>query len=326
MLDTFSSDFSVDSLIAAVTRVPYVPGRTGELGLFETFTIPTTTATMEELAEEVALVQSSARGAPAPAITLPRRTARSFSVVRLAEEGGVTVDEVLNARAFGSAARETIQNRRDRMVGRLRAGIEATLEYHRMEAIKGLVKDADGSTILDIYTELGQTQTSVGMALNSTSTKVRTKILSVLSAIEEALDGVAFTGVRVLCGAAFWEALVEHENVVSTYLGTQAAADLRGDPRMEFTYGGVTFERFRGGSGITINTDHAYAIPVGARGMFVQAFGPADFLVNDQPPALDAVYVRPQMRPDGRGWTIELQSNPLTLCLRPEAVIKLTRV
>jgi hypothetical protein len=86
----------------------------------------------------------------------------------------------------------------------------------------------------------------------------------------------------------------------------------------------MTFERYRGTSAVKVPDAEAYAIPMGVSGLFMTAFGPADYLE-----AAGSVgqrrYAKQWPLEANRGIQLEVQSNPLSICTRPAAVIKLTR-
>lgn len=65
-LDIFSnSAFSVISLTDAINKVPFVPGRIGQLGLFDETGIVTTSVMIEEREGSLNLIETTSRGSPA---------------------------------------------------------------------------------------------------------------------------------------------------------------------------------------------------------------------------------------------------------------------
>ena len=65
-LDIFSSSaFSMVALTDAINKMPYVPGRIGQLGLFREQGVSTTSVMIEEREGSLNLVETTARGAPA---------------------------------------------------------------------------------------------------------------------------------------------------------------------------------------------------------------------------------------------------------------------
>src|SRR5918996_6230111 len=102
-LDIFSSSaFSMVALTDAINKMPYVPGRMGQLGLFREQGVSTTSVMIEEREGSLNLVETTARGAPAVQNTTNKRKARSLVVPHIALEDTILADEVQNVRAFGS--------------------------------------------------------------------------------------------------------------------------------------------------------------------------------------------------------------------------------
>ena len=80
-LDIFSSSaFSMVALTDAINKMPYVPGRIGQLGLFREQGVSTTSVMIEEREGSLNLVETTARGAPAIQNTTNKRKARSPTV------------------------------------------------------------------------------------------------------------------------------------------------------------------------------------------------------------------------------------------------------
>lgn len=328
-LNIFEDDaFSLSSLTAAINDVENVPGRLGQLGYFDEEGITTTTVQIEKDGEVLALVGSAERGAPGQVVVGDKRKLIPFNTVHLPERAYIKADEIQGIRAFGSEtelqAVQTVVNKR---LLKMRRQLDATHEWHRIGAVKGLVLDKDASSVLvDIFTAFGLTQQSVNFALNVADTKLRTKCLEVHEKIEDVLQGVQFSGVRVLCGRDFWASLITHKAIEETYLGTQMAAALRGDPRDAFDFGGCTFERYRGkvGGVAYVGDNEAYAVPEGVPELFITRFAPADYMETVNTNGLP-FYAKQEETRMGKGIELEAQSNPLHLCTRPRAIIKLTR-
>jgi hypothetical protein len=100
--------------------------------------------------------------------------------------------------------------------------------------------------------------------------------------------------------------------------------------RRGFTYGGITFEEYRGQATDTSGTarrfiaaGEAHAFPLGTIDTFGTYFAPADFneTVNTvgQP-----LYAKQEPRKFDRGTDLHTQSNPLPMCHRPGVLVKLT--
>jgi major capsid protein E len=331
MLDIFRSDaFSVTSLTDAILKAPFKPGRIGALGLFRERGITTTSVVIEEKDGRLSLIQTSPRGAPSSSIGESKRTARSFLVPHLSRESTVMADEVQNVRAFGSqdatAAVQAVVNER---LQDLRAMHEVTLEHLRAGAIKGLILDADGSTLLNLFTEFGVSQQSAVLtpdAAADNGDQLRGQIVAIQRLIEAELGAEPVSSYRAFCGKDFMDDLRADLGVVQTlrYADPQALLQQQANARM-FSFGGVTWEEYRGSTGGTpfIPDAEAYVFPEGSP-IFSTYFAPADFVETVNTVGLP-IYAK--QAPDAefnRFVKIHSQSNPLSLCLRPRAVVKAT--
>jgi hypothetical protein len=321
MLDIFRNDaFSATSLTAAILKLPYKPGRIGSLGLFREEGIRTTTAVVEEQSGVLTLIETTPRGGPGSNIGQEKRTARSFVVPHLERDSKVIADEVQNVRQFGSEdALQAVQTVIDQRQARLRQMHEVTLEYHRMGAIKGLILDADGtSTVYNLFTEFGVSQHEVDIDLGG---DVRNQCVAIQRLSEDELGAEIVTGYRAFCGDNFFDNLIAADAVKET-LKYQESKTLREDLRKGFVFGGITWENYRGRVGGIdfIDTDEAYVIPEGTS-IFATYFAPADFLEAVNTIGLP-IYSKIAEGEMNRWAKVHTQSNPLCLCLRPRAVIK----
>ena len=323
----FNDDaFSLASLTAAINEQPSVPGRIAALGLFEEQGITTTVVQIEKDGDTLALVPAGERGAPAAAVLGGKRQMIPFNTVHLPQRASIGADQIQNLRAFGSESElEALQTVVNRRLAKMRRQLDATHEYHRIGAIKGQILDADGKTVVaDLLKAFGIERTEIDFELGQAGTEIRTKCLQVLDAIEDALGNTPFTGVRVLCGRNFWNRLIVLKTVKETYLNTVMAAALRGDARDAFDIGGCTFERYRGRVGGIgyVADDEAHAVPEGVPDLFITRFAPADYVEAVNTTGLP-YYAKQELMDFGKGVELEAQSNPIQLCTRPKAVVRL---
>lgn len=328
ILDIFRDDaFSTVSLTDAILKRPYQPGRLGALGLFRERGITTTTVMVEEKNGRLSLIATSPRGGPASSIGQEKRTARSFVVPHLERDSMVLADEVQNVRAFGSEnALDAVQAVINERLTDLRAMHEVTLEHLRIGAIKGLIVDADGATpIYNLFTEFGVSQQTYEVDHTvSADEDLRNDVVAIQRLSEDELGAEMVTGYRAFCGDAFFDGFIAAKPVKES-LKFQRSELLREDVRRGFEYGGVTWENYRGkvGSVEFVPTDEAYVVPMGTS-IFATYFAPADFIETVNTVGLPA-YAKLANDPEMNRWVkVHTQSNPLCLCLRPRAVIKVT--
>ncbi len=323
VFNTTSGAFNLQALTYAINQIPYKPGRIGELGWFEEQGVATTSITIEELGGVLSALAVKPRGAVGTALTGEKRNIRSFTIPHIPALASVMADEVQNVRAFGQESQaQSVNDLQTRYLTRLRASIEYILEQHRLSAVMGNYVNAGGVST-SLFTEFGVSQQTEAMALTTATTKLRQKILSFMVKMETALGGQSFSGVRVLCGATFWSEFIEHAMVADT-LKYQASDQLRSNPTGAVEWGGVTWERYRGTASVLVGADDAYAVPEGVPGLFITRFGPADYNETVNTMGLP-LYAKAEPMDFGKGINIEAQSNPLNLCTRPAAVIKLTK-
>lgn len=344
MLDIFNSDpFSVISLTEAMREVKYIPGRIGKLGLFETGSTDKLTIAIEKDAEQnVLIIPFSPRGSAGVTWGKNRRSMRTLTIPHLQVDDAIYADEVQGVRAFGEQyAVETLARKIATRGAEASQFFALTEEYHRLELIKtGNFLDKDGSVIFNYFTEFGEAQpAAIDFDLDNANPAdgvLREKCAEVYEKMGETLDGLPFTGIRALCGAAFFKALIKHKEVRETYKGYAAAATLRqgfvnngaasGQSGIlsTFDFGDITWEWYRGGQTVGIQTDSVHIIPEGVPGLFKTIYGPADYIetVNTEGQRLYAKQWRMQ---NDKGINLEYQSNPLHFCNRPRVLFRGTR-
>jgi len=327
-LDIFNDDaFSLQSLTASIAEQPHVPGRMGQLGMFQNEGITTTRVSIEKDGATLGLVAAADRGAPGQIVVGDKRTMIPFETLHLPQQGAIMADEIQNVRAFGSETEvESVQTVVNRHLAKHRRQIDATLEHLMIGSAKGQLLDANGSTVLvNLLTQFGINQTEYSLVLGTDTTKVREKVLGLLDTIEDKLGGVSFTGVRVLCGRTYFKNLIGHKAVVPAWERWNNGEMLRNDPRGGFEFGGAIFEQYRGqvGGNKFIGDNEAYAIPEGVADLFIGRFAPANYLETVNTNGLP-YYSKMEPLSMNKGMALESQSNPIFLCTRPGAVVKLT--
>lgn len=319
--------FSVASLTTAINEQEYLPGRISSLGLFDEEGVTTLTVQVEKDGDTLALVPAGERGTSGLVVGGSKRQLIPFNTVHLPQRFTILADEIQNIRTFGSQSEmQAVQDVVNKRLAKVRRQLDITHEFQRMGAIKGQVLDADGKTVLlDIYDRFGVKRQSMSLELDNPEILVQVKCMEALDLQEDALGSVTTSGARAFCGRTFWEKLISHRSVVETYKGTLQAAALRGDGRESFDFGGITWERYRGKvAGVPfVSADQAQLVPEGVPELFKSAFAPADYMETVNTLGIP-YYSKLETMPFGKGVAGEAQSNPLHLCTRPRAIIRLT--
>jgi hypothetical protein len=290
------------------------------------------TIMIEEMNGVLNLLPTMPVGSPGTLGTQGKRKVRSFVIPHIPHDDVVLPEEVQGLRAFGSENElEALSNLIAKKLQTMRNKHAITLEHLRMGALKGIILDADGSTVYDLYTEFGIVAKTVNFALTTNTTEVLLKILEVKRHIEDNLRGEFMTGIHCLCSPGFFDALTTHAKVKEAYARWQQGQILFTDNRTNFSFGGITFEEYRGQATDAAGTvrkfiadDEAHFFPLGTATTFRTYFAPADF--NETANTLGLpLYAKQAPRKFDRGTDLHTQSNPLPIALRPEVLVKATK-
>lgn len=337
LLDIFNNNaFSLATLTDYVNRQPYKPQKIAKLGLFESKGISTTSIDVEEHQGILSLIPNTPRGGVGNQNAHQKNKLRNFRCTHLELEDTVMATEVQDLRQPGTemmlaTLESVVQGRLTEMLPKH----DATLEFQRLGALKGLILDADGSTVIyNLFNEFGFTQTQQDFALGTSTTDVLGLLTSVVKgAIEDALGAEVFDGVMIYAGKTWWREFITHPKVVNAYQYFQATGQnmnpLRDDLRYEgFQFGGCIIQQYRGKVGGVqfIADSEAYAFPLGDDlGIYKTYFAPADVITGINQVGLPRyAYQIPLPGNPLKGQQVLTQSNPISLCLRPDVLIKLT--
>lgn len=321
--------FTTTSLVAAINILPNNYGRLREMNLFPYSGVYSKTILVEEKNGVLNILKTMPWGSDGQKLNAGGRTVRSFQVPHIPAEDAILPDDFANIRAFGSenqtmalvdVVNDRMQNGKNKMA--------ITLEYLRMGALKGIIYDADGSVLYNLYEEFVIGQKKIDFVLGTDTTNVKKKCLDTRRHIERNLKGEVMQGdPHVLCDTEFFDALTGHTNVRSDYARWQDGAALRQDMRKGFPYGGLVFEEYnattQNAEGVVKNffdTKYGIAFPMGTMDTFKTFFAPADFLETAGTKGQE-FYAKMEPRRFNRGMDLHMQSNPLPMCMRPGVLV-----
>lgn len=331
ILDVFSGDaFNIVNLTDALDNLRFVPNRIGQMGLFMSEGVSTTTVAIEQRDNILTLIAPTPRGGPGTTLDKEKRNIRDIRVPHFEINDAVMAEEVQGIRAFGRGnVLETVMGKVARRGQVASQSFEATSELSRIGAIKGLVTYADAST-LDLAATFGVSlPAEIDFDLDAGSPTpgvLRQKCASVVRIIGNALDGVAWSGrLHAFCGDTFFDQLLAHQEVRDTYSGWPEARILRegyieGGSNIwgAFEFGGIVWENYRGSVGGTdyVTATKAHIFPIGVPDLFRAYWAPADYIetVNTMGRRM---YSKMYAMPNGKGMNLDLQMNELCICTRP---------
>ncbi len=333
VLNMFQTDnaFTLASMTAAINKVAFVPGQIGASGIFEEEGVDTTTVLIEELNGQLAMVGPSPRGGQGETIDKEKRKMRPILVPHFQRDDAVMAEEVQGVRAFGSTnTLETVVGKVNARTARHARDLDTTLEHQRVGAIKGLVKDKNANTMIDLFDTFGVSAPSaVNFHLDVDTTKLRAICDDVRILIENALEATSYTGIRGYCGKTFWRNLIDHKLVREIYLNTVRAQELLRELPDDFNFGGINFERYKTGSkasaanaagaAFIADTECRFVVE-GVPGLFRTFFAPADYNETVNTIGLPRYAKQIPMKND-KGIDLEVQTNPLNICTQPLTLI-----
>lgn len=331
-IDIFNDDaFSVQTLTAAINNPPVgqvVPTVLDALFAGNEEGVTTTTISIERDNDSLALVPNSPRGSVGDADAVNRRDGIPFKLLHLQEPGKVLADEVQNVRAFGKDTEvQTVQGMLMKKLFKAQTKINATKVFHRFGAITGKILDADGTKVLeDMFARFNFQQETVTFPFWDESKDMADFIRTAKRYAEDVIGSSGVIGgYLTLTGRGFWDAFVSHVSVKDAFNFYQGGAFKIQDNRLPgFSFQGATWQEFYGkvGDRLFIQPNEAYLVPLGVIDLFMTRYGPADYVetVNTmgQP-----FYAKQEMMKMGKGVEFEVQSNPIHLCTKPHAIIKL---
>jgi hypothetical protein len=300
------------------------------MGLFKENGIRTVAAQIEAKAGVLYLVEAQPRGAPANRNRDADRRLIPLNTVHLPVEDRLQADEVQDVREFASEnALQSVQSQVNEKLGTIRQSLEATFEFHRVGAVKGVVYDADGTKVLyNLYDVFGvQAPDVINFKLSATDPEpgaLRTLIHGVQRQIEDELGATPLTGTHALVGATFMDKLVSHPETLKAYERWRDGQALRESyARRTFEYAGTLFEEYRGKVGQIdfIAANEARFFPVGVPELFRRVNAPANFIETVNTVGLP-IYAKQVIDPAGRWVDIFAQANPLHYCTRPRVLVR----
>lgn len=334
MLDIFKDNaFGVLSLTDAINALKFQPGLINSKNLFNETAITTTTVAVEQRDGILTLIAPTPRGGPGHTLDKGPRTLKALAVPHFEINDAVMAEEVQGVRAWGQETEvETVAGRVNERLVLHTQSMEATHEYSRIGAIKGIVTYSD-STTLNLFTELGVTQeTEIDFDLDAASPAagvLRRKAASVIRLMSTNLGGVSVSGVGAIVGDNFFDDLIAHAEIRNTFLNNPAAAQLRtgyvqnGLSYGQLDFGGVIWENYRGAVDGTnfIDSDKAHFYPLGVPGLFRTYYAPADYVETVNRPGRRLVAKQYEML-NGKGIHLDTQMNALDICTRPKTLMK----
>ncbi|WP_065329958.1 major capsid protein [Tritonibacter mobilis] len=336
-IDIFTGDaFAARELSESVREIPNQWGQLGNMGLFTPRSIRGTKFSIESKAGVLHLVQSSTRGTPLPSQPRGKRAMRPFETFRFGLSDQITADDVDGVRAFGSESElSQVEDIVLDVQTDLRGSVDVTREYLRMGALKGVVLDADGTELINLYDAFGIQKKTIDFRFSDATTKIGEKCRDVTRHIKRNLKGDVMTGVQCLMEEGFTDYLFEHQDFrerFDKFANATGKDPLRDDASDGLNFQGIYFKEYAGeaevpqGDGSSVvrqfmPQNEAMFFPLGTRQTFRDFNGSADYMdLINQPgqPMYSALFRDPKRN---AYVDVEVMMQTLPMCLRPGAVV-----
>lgn len=332
-MDIFSGNaFGTVELTRGLENLPYKPGLVSSLGLFSFQGIRQRNFSIEKRDGVLTLIPFTAPDGPATQDNMAgtERDIRDFRTRHLKKQAVIRASEVSGIRAFGSETElMQVQAEIARRAAKLRSEAELTMEYHRLNALQGLVKNpGDGSTVYNWYTEFGiAAADEIDFDLdnaNPASGALNRLCLSLVQSLEESLGGLIPGSIQIeaLCSNSFWNDLTTHKEVREAYKYAGNISAQQNIELVSFQWGGILWRRYRGTSAVGVAADKCILYVNGVDGLFEQYASPAEDFQFVNTPGVESYYRVIPDRDRNAYVTLELEANPMFVCTRPQALRK----
>lgn len=253
----------------------------------------------------------------------------------------LTNEDIQGWRAPGTTMEETLARSTAEHLTDMRLAWDQTQEYMKLQALKGVFKTPDGTTVADMYSEFGTSQTTIDFVLGTSATNIDQKLRQLKTGIATNVkNGGSITGVQVLVDPSFFDKLISHANIKNAYQyyinsgkqllrddlseymkwGIMDSFNFRG---VEFVSYDATFNLPSGSTEVAFATDSGIAYADGVRDLFRGYTGPSAKLSGANQPGQE-IYVRTYVDPKDEFVEFEMEAAPLYFCTRPASVYKVT--
>lgn len=333
----FNFPYTATDLTEQINRIPNSYGLLRAMGLFSEEGVISTT--VEIRIEDGILVVLASRERGAPGVPAARETGKTlfFQVPHFPHRDLIKPADIQNILIMAGRTKRpgTLEDELAKRLNNLRNNHAITLEYVRMGALKGEIKDGDGTTIYDLYDEFDIVQKSVDFVLGTAGTDIMAKAEEVTDHIITNLKGEVANGIEVQVDGLFFNKLIQHPKVEKYWLQTNTAGTLANMERDRlggnwgrvFEFANIMWREnktmfpLKAGAEKALADSTGVAYPLGTLDTFKTWFAPADTMQTLNAPG-DQIFVSSEVLDHGKGIDLWSESNPLAIVKRPELVVE----
>ncbi len=330
-LDTAGYDMA--TMTELLQLEPNTYGKIRQAGIFDNQGVTQRAVMFDMISSTLSLLPHKPVGSPATYAEHDKGKSKVLVVGHIPHNDVVTADDLVSQRQWGKVDAETLESVLNVRLKRMRTNHAITDEFLKMGAVKGIVLDSDGSTVLhNLFTEFGITQKIEAFDMTDDTANLRKNCRAVTAHIEDNLLGDVMTGVTCYCSTGWFDGFIDHSSVTETFFNYSKALEYQGngrDPRDGFLFQGINFIEYRGsapssatGAAVPfIAENEAHFIPTGTTDTFKTYYAPANYFDTLGSVGRE-LYAKQIMNPEGNRIDILSESNPLNICRRPGVLVK----
>ena len=339
----FVFPFDSVTLTDEVNLIPNDYGMLNALNLFPAEPISTTVVGIDRVGNSIRVLPDKPRGTRGPEMGADNENIFYLKVPHFPVADKIGPQDIQDKAVIvnGRPQPATVDTATAKKLAKLRRSHAITREYLKFQALKGLVKDGDGRTIVDLYAFFGITKVTVDLVLGTPGTDIVSKLEEIRTSVLSKVQGDTVSRVEVVIGSSLMSRLVQHAKFEKYWLNTPAAQELikLDRHRLGQDFGrvidtGTLLLRESVGSvpvnngGTIVNellmaTDKGVAYPTGTSDMFACYDAPPHHIERVNQPG-EEIFISEKVLDHGEGVELKSQSNPLPIVKRPEALVEIT--
>ena len=335
----YADSFKTTDFTAAINEEENQFGFVNGQGLFESTGTTEKAIVFDKNTHNITLLPQVNRGSHSQT-TGKERAVETFSLplAYFKHLDTLTAEDILGWRAPGTTDKETVARAAAEKTTDMRLLGDQMKEYLKLQAMKGIFKTPDGTTVANMFTEFSQTQSTLSLDLDNSATDVNAKISELKRLVKAGLKSSTMTGVDVYLDEETFDMLTSHQSIRSYYNFDGASRILRDETAQYMQWGvmevfehkGVrffcynpTFNLPTGSTEDFLASKTGIAIPRGARGLFRGYNGPTNKLSQVGAPGQE-MYLRTYLDPRDDYVEFELEMAPLYFCTQPKSLVALS--
>lgn len=336
----FNWPYSNVALTGTINRLPNLYGLINSLNLFPSRSIANTVVEIRFEDGQIQVLPATARGAPPSVSAKDTGKTIYLKVPHFPHLDTITpadIQDMITVEGDQFRPRSAEEELAKRLQ-RVRMKHDITREYLRMGALKGVVKDGTGQTLVNLFTAFGITKKQVFFDLSNANADIKEKCDEAVDHVAKNLKGEMMQGVSAIVSTGFFNDFTQHPKVEKFYLQHAAAlnlANMTRDPLSaygrRFTHEGITFIEYKGfasvRNGDTVTSEPfvadglGHAFPEGTMDTFATYDASPDHMDMVNKPGVEIFITQEELK-HGQGIEIKSQSNPLPVVRRPELLVE----